>query len=107
MVAVAPPATIPIPPKVVERPPECVSCPPPPYPPAAESYGLEGHVEIEIKLDAKGHVTATRVLSGHIAFRAAAQKAVRAWQFVPATRDGVPVEYVLTKIVEFRQNPRR
>jgi protein TonB len=69
----------------------------------AASYGLEGDVALEITVDAKGNVTATRVLSGHNLFRAAAQKAVRAWRFVPATRGGVPVEYTLTKILEFRQ----
>lgn len=98
--------TITFPSKPVERPPECLSCPPPPYPPAAERYGLEGNVELEIAVDAKGNVSATRVLSGHNAFRAAAQKAIRGWRFVPATKDGVPVEYTLTKIVQFRQNPR-
>ena len=105
--AATPLAQITIPPRVVvERPPVCLSCPPPAYPPAAERYGLEGHVELEIDVDEKGSVTATRVLSGHNAFRGAAQKAVRSWRFTPAMRDGVPIEYVLTKIVQFKQNPR-
>jgi TonB family protein len=91
---------------VETTPPRCLSCPLPPYPPAAERIGLEGSVTLEIAVDAKGNVTATRVLSGHTAFRAAAQKAVKAWRLVPASRGGVPVEYTLTKIVEFRQVPR-
>ena len=96
--------TITVPSKPVERPAHCLSCPAPLYPPAAERYGLEGRIELEIAVDAKGNVTATRVLSGHNAFRSAAQKAVRSWRFVPATRDGVPVEDTLRRIVEFRQD---
>jgi len=105
-VAAALATTTTIPSMVVERPPACISCPPPPYPPAAASYGLQGHVELEIAVDASGNVTSTRVVSGHIAFRAAAQKAARSWRFLPATRDGVPIPFTLTKIVEFRQPPR-
>ena len=103
-----PPTMAPVPAtKPVETtPPRCLSCPLPPYPPAAERIGLEGSVTLEIAVDPKGNVTATRVLSGHTAFRAAAQKAVKAWRFIPASRGGVPVEYTLTKIVEFRQVPR-
>jgi serine/threonine-protein kinase len=97
----------PIPSKPVETRPECLSCPPPPYPPAAEKYGLAGSVALEVTIDEKGNVTGTRVLSGHSAFRAAAQKAVRSWRFVPATRDGVPVKYTLTQVVEFAQSTRR
>jgi TonB family protein len=96
-----------IPAKPVETRPACLSCPPPPYPPAAERYGLVGTVELELMIDEKGNVTGTRVLSGHSAFRAAAEKAVRGWRFVPATRGGVPVRYTLRQIVEFTQDTRR
>ena len=111
-IVVPPPPTMPpvttttVPSKPLERPPECLSCPLPPYPPAAERYGAEGRVELEIMVDARGNVTATRVLRGDSPFRAAAQKAVKAWRFVPASRGGVPVESTLTKIVEFKQVPR-
>ncbi len=107
MTTLPPVTTTTVPSKPEERPPKCLSCPLPPYPPAAERYGAEGKVELEIMVDARGNVMATRVLSGHSAFSAAAQKAVKGWRFEPATRGGVPVEYTLTKIVEFRQVPRR
>jgi serine/threonine-protein kinase len=103
--APVPPTTIPHPP--LETRPRCLSCPAPPYPPAAERYGLAGTVELEITIDEKGSVTGTRVLSGHSAFRAAAEKVVRGWRFVPATRDGVPVGYTLRQIVEFTQSAGR
>jgi protein TonB len=103
-----PPTMAPVPAtKPVETtPPRCLSCPPPPYPPAAERIGREGEVELEIAVDAKGNVTATRVLKGDKAFRAAAQKAVRGWRIAPATKDGVAVEGTLTTIVKFSQGPR-
>ena len=87
----------------VETRPRCLSCPPPAYPPAAEKYGLAGTVELEITIDEKGNVTGTRVLNGHNALRAAAEKVARAWRFAPATRDGVPIKYTLRQLVEFRQ----
>ena len=100
-IAAAPPTTIT--PKPLETRPHCLACPPPAYPPAAQKYGLAGTVELEITIDEKGNVTGTRVLSGHSAFRAAAEKVVRGWRFVPATRDGVPIKYTLRQLVEFTQ----
>jgi serine/threonine-protein kinase len=97
------PALAPIP---VEEPPQCLTCPSPPYPPAAERYGLEGDVEIEIDIDASGKVTSARMLKGHAAFRDAALKVARAWRFAPATRDGVPVKCSLVRTVQFRLQPR-
>jgi TonB family protein len=91
----------------VETRPHCLSCPPPPYPPAAQKYGLAGTVELEIAIDENGNVTGTRVLSGPSALRAAAEKSVRAWRFAPATRGGVPIKYMLRWLVEFRQNAGR
>ena len=101
-------ATIPVtptttvPPSPVERPPECLSCPRPSYPPAAVRYGLEGDVEVEIVVDEKGRVTVARALSGPSALRDAARKAVLAWRFAPATRDGVPVACTRRVPVQFR-----
>jgi protein TonB len=94
-----------IPPVIVE--PRCESCPPPAYPRAPEKYGSEGRVELEITVDAKGNVTATRVVSGDKTFSAAAQKAVRRWRFAPATSDDVPIAFTLKKMVVFTQNPPR
>jgi TonB family protein len=103
--APAPPTTLSA--KPIETRPHCISCPPPPYPPAAEKYGLAGTVELEITIDEKGNVTGTHVLSGHSAFRAAAERVVRGWRFVPATIDGVPVKYTLRQLLEFTQSGRR
>jgi serine/threonine-protein kinase len=90
----------------VETPAECLSCPPPAYPPAAEKYGLEGDVEIEIVVDAKGRVIEARLLGGHPAFGKAAQRAVLTWRFAPATRGGVPVKSTRRFPVQFRLAPK-
>jgi len=103
--APAPPTTLSA--KPIETRPHCISCPPPPYPPAAEKYGLAGTVELEIMIDENGNVTGTHVLSGHSAFRAAAEKVVRGWRFAPATINGVPVKYTLRQLLEFTQSGRR
>jgi serine/threonine-protein kinase len=103
--APAPPTTLSA--KPIETRPHCISCPPPPYPPAAEKYGLAGTVELEITIDENGNVTGTHVLSGHSAFRAAAEKVVRGWRFVPATINGVPVKYTMRQLLEFTQSGRR
>jgi protein TonB len=99
---IPPTPTTSVPPSPVERPPVCLSCPRPSYPPAAARYGLEGDVEVEIVVDEKGRVTQARALSGHSALRDAARKAVLAWRFAPATRDGVPVACTRRVPVQFR-----
>ena len=99
-ILLTPPTTVP--PRPVEKPAECLSCPRPSYPPAAAIYGLEGDVEVEIVVDEQGRVTLARALSGHSALRDAARKAVLAWRFAPATRDGVPVASTRRIPVQFR-----
>jgi serine/threonine-protein kinase len=103
----APPPPTTLSAKPIETRPHCISCPPPSYPPAAEKYGLAGTVELEIMIDENGNVTGTHVLSGHSAFRAAAEKVVRGWRFVPATINGVPVKYTMRQLLEFTQSGRR
>ena len=80
----------------------CRACPPPSYPPAARQYGLQGDVEVEIVVDEQGSVQVKRVLSGPFALSDAARKAVVAWKYAPATRDGVPVKWTIKVSVQFR-----
>ncbi|MDB4985257.1 MAG: hypothetical protein JWN04_435, partial [Myxococcaceae bacterium] len=62
------------------------------YPPAAQRDGLEGNVELELTVDATGHVSEARVVTpaGH-GFDEAALAAVRGWTFEPARREGQPI----------------
>ena len=67
--------------------------PPPPYPAQARRRGLEGRVLVHAVVAASGECTRAelRRSSGHAILDEAALRAVRAWRFVPAMRDGRPV----------------
>jgi protein TonB len=67
--------------------------PPPPYPVQARRRGLEGRVLVRATVAATGECTGAelRRSSGHAILDEAALRAVRAWHFVPAMRDGRPV----------------
>ena len=62
------------------------------YPPEAQRAGLAGSVELEVTVDAAGHVSEARVVrpAGH-GFDEAALVAVRSWTFEPALREGQPI----------------
>jgi len=67
----------------------------PPYPSASERLDEEGTVLLRVRVGADGRVLAAEVIgsSGHARLdRAAAEHALRAWRFVPATRDGMAIE---------------
>lgn len=67
--------------------------PPPPYPAQARRRGLEGRVLVHATVAVSGECTGAelRRSSGHAILDEAALRAVRAWRFVPAMRDGRPV----------------
>lgn len=60
----------------------------PVYPPEAFAKKIQGTVEVEIVIDAAGHVAHTRVVRGVPQLDAAAENAVRQWLFSPALKDG-------------------
>jgi TonB family protein len=63
----------------------------PPLPPAAANS--EGGV-LEVVIDERGFVeSASMITPLHPSYDALALKAAREWQYVPATREGVPVKY--------------
>jgi protein TonB len=67
--------------------------PKPQYPPLARERGNEGTVVLRVRVlpdGTAGEVTVTRS-SGHEILDAAALRAVKAWLFAPATRNGIPV----------------
>lgn len=68
------------------------------FPQAAITAQLEGDVQIEAQIDAKGKVTSVKVVKGPSLLRNAAIEAVRQWRYSPATLDGKPVatEYMVT-----------
>ncbi len=63
-----------------------------PYPPEAQTAGVEGDVILKLTIDKDGNVTEAEVLepAGH-GFDEAARQAALKFKFKPATRDGVPL----------------
>lgn len=74
------------------------------YPTRYRQMGLEGDVTVEITVGPDGEVLDVVVTkeSEHPEFNFAAKKAARRLEFEPATRDGVPIQYKLTRVFRFR-----
>lgn len=70
-----------------------LSNPPPPYPAAARRRNAQGRVLVYAVVAPNGACARAEIRqsSGHPILDEAALQAVRAWRFVPATRDGAPV----------------
>ncbi|MBL8176329.1 MAG: TonB family protein, partial [Bryobacterales bacterium] len=70
------------------------------YPPLARVKGIEGTVQMEVSIDARGLVSEAKVLSGPEELRRAAMQAVLQWQFETAgnaTRAEVEMNFALVK----------
>lgn len=61
----------------------------------------EGKVELQLDIDEKGHLKATRVVKGRADLVHAALQTVRTWRFAPATQDGRAVRSNLNLILNF------
>lgn len=81
-------------PGTADRPlPELIQSPPPVYPQTAVDRRWEGTVLLRLAVTAEGRVGEVEIIesSGHRVLDGEAARAVRAWRFVPALRDGRPV----------------
>ena len=76
--------------------PSVVSAVAPTYPPIARSARAQGDVIVEIKVDAKGNVQATKVISGHPLLQKASERAAMRWTFSPGISDSAPRTIRLT-----------
>jgi len=61
------------------------------YPPAALEHGVQGALQVELKLDSKGNVSDARVLSGPDELRRAALESVLDWHFARDSAGGTRV----------------
>ena len=73
----------------------------PVYPSGARTAGLTGEVELMVRVDRTGRVTAAQAIGGRELFRGAAVDAVRQWRYRPAMLDGVPVASETRVVVSF------
>lgn len=78
---------------MVEASPQQFQNQPPIYPRIARERGYTGSVKIKVKIDTQGQVLEAWIISssGKSILDKAALKAVRRWQFEPATRFGMAV----------------
>jgi periplasmic protein TonB len=74
----------------------------PQYPQEAFVKKIEGTVELEIVIDASGHVSNARVTRSIPLLDAAAVACVKQWRFAPAIKNGRPVPTVARAPVTFR-----
>jgi TonB family protein len=74
----------------------------PVYPPLAKNVHVAGDVRIDASVDATGHVSTMKVVSGPALLRQAAVDALGQWKYEPATVDGKPVPMHLTVTIQFR-----
>jgi protein TonB len=74
------------------------------YPPRYHQLGIEGDVKVEITINAEGQPTAVKILepSVHAELNRSAENAAMRDDFIPAKKDGVPVEYKMTVVYRFR-----
>lgn len=81
-----------------------VGNPLPSYPFAARRQGLEGRTVIRVRVSPLGEAARVSVLesSGHRTLDGAALRALSDWRFVPALRNGRPVESTVDVPVTFR-----
>jgi TonB family protein len=92
--ATAPPRTI--------VPPRLVTFVPAPFPPGELAAGRGAAVDLQISIDASGHVVAVTVIgSATPAFDEAAVAAARQFVFAPATLDGAPIPVKITYRTRF------
>lgn len=76
----------------------------PPYPSTMQREGVEGSCPVSVTINSGGRVTAVQDAgcTDPAFFRATERQALTQWRFVPATRDGQPVESSQTLTVRFR-----
>ena len=74
----------------------------PVYPAMAKAQHISGGVTIDALIDANGHVTTMKVISGPALLQEAAMDALKQWKYQPATLDGKAVPMHLNVTVQFR-----
>jgi TonB family protein len=84
------------------QPAKLISSVPPVYPSLARTQHVSGDVKLDALIDANGHVTSMKVISGPTLLHQAAMDALRQWKYQSATLDGKPVPMHLTVTLQFR-----
>ena len=96
----APAAALPVGGDVMQA--KLISSVPPAYPMLAKNQHVSGNVLVDALIDANGHVTTMKVVSGPTLLHQAAMEALKQWKYQPASLDGKPVPMHLTVTIQFR-----
>lgn len=75
----------------------------PPYPPMAQSIGIQGAVVVSVTVSETGRVLEAHAVSGHPTLRQASVDAARRWQFSPTMLNGIPIKVIGTITFNFRR----
>jgi TonB family protein len=79
--------------------------PQPPYPEKARELAIEGEVKVEFVVDVNGKVSSIRSLSTpHQSFEKPVRDVISSWKFSPAVKSGVPVNMVMSIVIEYGLN---
>jgi TonB family protein len=85
--------------------PKLISRSEPVYPPIAKAAHISGDVKLELNINASGHVTGGKVLSGPAMLAGAAQDCVRNWVYEATGRDGARVNATVSFVLPGPINP--
>ena len=81
----------------------------PVYPPQLEEEGISGHARMQMRIDTRGSVSETQVLSAtHPLFARSAARAAEQYRFTPSKLNGKPIESNVNQTFRFRmpeENP--
>ena len=90
---------------VYDTPPRRTEYVRPIYPPGAKQLGVKGAVTVHVVVQRTGAVSDAKIVQAEPAgygFEEAVLEAAKRWRFVPATREGVPVDGEVDIVVRFR-----
>jgi TonB family protein len=79
-----------------------ISSVPPIYPPMAKTQRISGAVTIDALIDATGHVTSMKVVSGPALLQESAKEALSHWKYEPAQLHGKPVPMHMRVTIQFK-----
>jgi len=79
-----------------------ISSVPPRYPPMAKTQRISGAVTIDALIDAAGHVTSMKVVSGPALLQESAKEALSHWKYEPAQLHGQPVPMHMQVTIQFK-----
>jgi outer membrane biosynthesis protein TonB len=83
---------------------KAINLPKPPYPAAALAINAQGKVDVQVTIDERGNVIASKAVSGHPLLKGPAEKAAWSAKFTPTLLSNVPVKVTGVIVYNFTRN---